>query len=385
MKTIIKEKTLQVLHIGFFIITISGVGLTSLFNKPFQTDAFSMATLMNGENARNLENSYDDNMFIKELSVNLWAAIEYKLFDEGKQGLVVGKEGWLFTGEEFNTRPNSEYAYKTNVDFIKWVNDELVKDGVTLVVVPVPAKARLYKEKLKAIKPELLHQEIYNDLISELKQHSVHVTDSLSALIEKKTKEQLFLRTDTHWTPAGAATVATTSAQYIKSNITIALNTKSYITEHVSNKKHKGDLLNYLPLSPWFDALLPELDELGRYETHEESEEALDDLFGDTNEAVALVGTSYSANQDWNFIGALKQALATDIINYAETGQGPIQPMMRFLKRYKNEMPDLELLIWEIPERYLSVTYDEVYAERESLDMQTTLIAQESKLNPRSL
>jgi len=385
MKTIMKEKILQALHIGFFIITISGVGLTSLFNKPFQIDAFSMTTIMNGENARTMENNYDDNIFIKELSVNLWAAIEYKLFNEGKQGLVVGKEGWLFTGEEFNTSPESEYAYKTNIDFIKWVNDELVKDGVTLVVVPVPAKARLYKEKLEAIKPEPFHQEIYNDLISELKQHSIHVTDSLSALQENKTKGQLFLRTDTHWTPAGAATVATASAQYIKAHTKISLNTKAYVTEHVSNKKHKGDLLNYLPLSPWLDALLPELDELGRYETYEDSEEALDDLFGESSETVALVGTSYSANQDWNFIGALKQALTTDIINYAETGKGPLQPMMRFLKRYKNEIPDLELLIWEIPERYLSVTYAEVYTERESLDMQSTLIAQESKLNPRSL
>ena len=380
-----KDKIFQALHIGLFILMIGGVGLMSVFNKPFQIDAFSMTAVINGENARDLENSYDDNLFIKELAINLWAAIEYKLFNEGKQGLVVGKEGWLFTREEFNTSPNSEYAYKANIGFIKWVNDELVKDGITLVVVPVPAKARLYKEKLKTVKPEPLHQEIYNDLISKLKQNSVHVADSLTALKENKTKDKLFLRTDTHWSPAGAATVAIASAQYIKAHTKISLNTTSYITEHVSNKKYKGDLLSYLPLSPWFDSLLPELDELDHYETYEQSEDGLDDLFRETNEAVALVGTSYSANQDWNFIGALKQALATDIINYAETGQGPIQPMMRFLKRYKNEMPDLELLIWEIPERYLSVTYNEVYAERESLDIQSTLVAQEFNLNQRRL
>ena len=38
--------------------------------------------------------------------------------------------------------------------------------------------------------------------------------------------------------------------------------------------------------------------------------------------AVGLVGTSYSANPNWNFVGALKEALHSDVVNYAEDGHG---------------------------------------------------------------
>ena len=82
---------------------------------------------------------------------------------------------------------------------------------------------------------------------------------------------------------------------------------------------------------------------------------------------VVLLGTSFSADRRWNFDGALKQAFAVDIQNLAEQGQGPIAPMARFLSDYLpdhlpnqlQESDNLKLVIWEIPERYLSVAYSQ--------------------------
>jgi alginate O-acetyltransferase complex protein AlgJ len=64
---------------------------------------------------------------------------------------------------------------------------------------------------------------------------------------------------------------------------------------------------------------------------------------------VALIGTSYSANPNWNFVGALQQALRSDVVNYAEDGHGPILPMLSYLQSdaFKNSPP--QVLIWEFP------------------------------------
>jgi alginate O-acetyltransferase complex protein AlgJ len=78
-------------------------------------------------------------------------------------------------------------------------------------------------------------------------------------------------------------------------------------------------------------------------------------LFGDEKIPVALVGTSYSANPLWNFAGFLEEALQTDVINAAEEGQGPFETMKTYLASaaFRDNPP--ELVVWEIPERYLVV------------------------------
>jgi alginate O-acetyltransferase complex protein AlgJ len=70
------------------------------------------------------------------------------------------------------------------------------------------------------------------------------------------------------------------------------------------------------------------------------------------------VGTSYSANPHWNFLGALQQSLHSDVVNYAEDGHGPILPMLKYLQTdaFKNSAP--QVVIWEFPERYLPMKND---------------------------
>ncbi|MCY1242397.1 putative alginate O-acetylase AlgJ [compost metagenome] len=113
----------------------------------------------------------------------------------------------------------------------------------------------------------------------------------------------------------------------------------------------------FLPLDPLFENLMPKQEQLQKRNTvAAEDQPAGDDaLFANTEVPVALIGTSYSANPNWNFVGALKQALNSDVVNYAEDGHGPILPMLSYLKSdaFKNSPP--QVLIWEFPERYLPV------------------------------
>jgi alginate O-acetyltransferase complex protein AlgJ len=69
------------------------------------------------------------------------------------------------------------------------------------------------------------------------------------------------------------------------------------------------------------------------------------------------VGTSYSANEKWNFLGALQQAFAQDFINVAADGKGPMTPMQDYLQsaNFKSNPP--QFIVWDIPERFLGVSY----------------------------
>jgi alginate O-acetyltransferase complex protein AlgJ len=78
-------------------------------------------------------------------------------------------------------------------------------------------------------------------------------------------------------------------------------------------------------------------------------------LFDTLEIPVALVGTSYSATGVWNFDGALRDALEGDVLKVAEQGHGPFVPMEKYLSSPSIDDPRPQVVIWEIPERYLGV------------------------------
>jgi alginate O-acetyltransferase complex protein AlgJ len=169
--------------------------------------------------------------------------------------------------------------------------------------------------------------------------------------------EQVFLRTDTHWTPEGAQIAAETLAKTIAEKTPLSGEPQRFVTEPAEKVTHKGDLRLFLPLDPLFENLMPKTEPLQKRNTVVAQDQPAGDdaLFANTEVPVALIGTSYSANPNWNFVGALKQALNSDVVNYAEDGHGPILPMLSYLKSdaFKNSPP--QVLIWEFPERYLPV------------------------------
>jgi alginate O-acetyltransferase complex protein AlgJ len=132
---------------------------------------------------------------------------------------------------------------------------------------------------------------------------------------------------------------------------------QQFVTETVETRAHEGDLTRFLPLAPLFASLMPQADRLQQRETRAADADS-DDLFGDRDLPVTLVGTSYSANPAWNFAGALREHLQRDLANHAEEGGGPLVPMLKYLQSEDFENNPPQLVIWEFPERYLPMTSD---------------------------
>lgn len=352
-------KPLQYAYIAAFGGLLLGLSGWSLKSFP----SFSAAegtTVLNGKLAHAFEGHYDDQFPIKRLGTNLWAALDYTVFDEGRPGVVIGKDGWLFTDEEFKPEPSASQL-EDNWALVRGVQQELERRGVKLVLAIIPAKTRLYPEYLGKEQPATLHATLYADFLQRARQAGMAAPELLETLERAKDNGQVFLRTDTHWTPLGAEAVAQRLGESIRNGQGADLPVQAFVTEAGKTGQHKGDLLTFLPLDPLFTSLLPPQDQLQQRQTHpaEEAADAGGDLFGDSAQPqVALVGTSYSANPNWNFAGALKQALSADVINYAKEGKGPLEPMLELLQDEGFKRKPARLLVWEFPERYLPMHSD---------------------------
>ncbi|MDE1164963.1 MAG: alginate O-acetyltransferase [Pseudomonas sp.] len=352
-------RSLRVLYILLFLAVLLGMGIWSLWSFASFNRTEQM-TVLNGKFTKAVETHYDDQFPIKRLGTNLWAALDYKVFKEGRPGVVLGRDQWLYSDEEFNPVANSQQIEADNFALIKGVQNTLKQHGVQLVLAIVPAKARLYPEHIGDVAPAELHEDLYQQFHAQAQQAGIFAPDLLGPLQQAKPNGQVFLRTDTHWTPMGAEIVAQNLGQAIASKTPLSGEPQSFVTESDASKPYKGDLTNFLPLDPLFSNLLPKPDELAQRTTKAAQDKAAggDSLFGDSEIPVALVGTSYSANPHWNFLGALQQALHSDVVNYAEDGHGPILPMLKYLQTdaFKNSAP--QVLVWEFPERYLPMKND---------------------------
>lgn len=353
-------RQLRTLYIALFLGLLLGLGAWS--SRAFL--GFSAppdSSLLDGKWAKALETQYDKEFPIKRLGTNLWALLDYRLFGEGRPGVVLGREQWLYSAEEFKPVADGQQNIQDNWALVRGVHDSLARQKVRLVLAIIPAKTRLYPEFIGATQPVAMHQGLYREFQTRARLAGILAPDLLSPLEQAKRGGAVFLRTDTHWTPLGAEVAAQQLSLAIHRTAPLAAEPQAYITEAAKSEEHKGDLLSFLPLDPLFAELLPEPDRIQPRTTRAAAEgdaNSDDALFADTRVPVALVGTSYSANPRWNFAGALRQALGSDLLNYAEDGRGPLLPMLKYLQTDEFKTAPPQVVIWEFPERYLPMPND---------------------------
>lgn len=338
---------LMVFFLAF--ITICGVATLAQLRPVLPAQS---RELLAGTWTFELGKQVDESLAMRDFAVSFWAAVEYLIFTEGKPGVVVGRDDWLYSSEELVAPQHAEKSALENGDFILAVERYLSLRHVELLVVLVPAKADVYTEFLTERPSALLSSSVQK--LEAYLAPSVDLLSLRGPFDAQKNVQPLFLKTDTHWTPQGAALAARTIAERVQQE-GLVFDKQVFRTYAVNSEVLEGDLMNFLPLKPYFSGLAPDADQITVYQTDSESS---GDLFAETTADIVLVGTSYSANPLWNFEGALKEALAADLINHAREGQGPFLPMLEYLKSddFKNHPP--KLVIWEMPVRYIPVAYE---------------------------
>lgn len=330
-----------VLLLGMFVYSLPVV---FSFAKS-QTDAYSL--FMDGKLLRKFEQVYDKRFFLREPSVELWADAQYQLFHEGTSGVVLGRDGWLFTNQEYRVPNDLEHNLSLQLAQITAVQARLAAHKKRLIVLPLPMKLDIYAEHtLRAADPRVI--SLYDQFVERLQQQNVSVAPLRARFLAARNEVPLFLKSDTHWTPQGAREAARELARQHPELI----GSTPYASQALTQKTIKGDLMNYIQFQqrgepPAYSASTIEL-----FETLKAGQAVSDSsLFGDEPQHIALVGTSYTKIDDWNFSGFLKEALSNDLFSVAVEARGPFEAMNEFLKSDQLTNDNLDTVIWEFPLR----------------------------------
>lgn len=338
---------MMILLIIFFIIG----GYTIYKKHPEMT--LSNFSIYNGDLAYQFTHEFTDQLIIKKTAVALWRAITYGMFNTGDKKIIVGNDGWLFSEEEFieYQNPHNEINHKLNI--IMAVNEYFKSKDIQLIVTIIPSKARIYKDKLGRFQfpkhADFLYDMFHNALIK----NNIMTPNLVSLFNSEKNNTQLFLKQDTHWTPEGALLTAGMVASIAKHIDFPKIKFQTILKDKIP---YEPDLKKYVSTGFFEKLIEPEKDHYIPHIT--KSVENKTDLFGDEILPIVLIGTSYSAIQKWNFEGALKTELQADVLNAAMEGKGPMQPMANYLSN--NDFNNTKLVIWEIPERFITKPYDDV-------------------------
>ncbi|WP_425147584.1 alginate O-acetyltransferase AlgX-related protein [Deinococcus sp.] len=340
-----------------FLLGVVGIGavlaVTSKGARTFPADQ----NVITGKWMGAYEKTFDAGVPWLDPSVNLWGGANYRLFDEARDGAVVGTDGWLYTSEEFQTAASDAAEIQRKLAYITQVRNTLAKSGAKLVVALIPAKVRIYPDHLGALKVPTVNVGVYQSFRQQVVAAGIPAPDLEMPFRTAQTTIQVFQKTDTHWTPQGAEVAAQVIAHQVKA-LKLDLPVAQFRTSLSQSRVRKGDLLRYIPVP---DGIGPAPDQIAT-STTERTDAGGGGLLGADSIPVTLVGTSYSArtkNNVWNFDGQLEQALGSEVINASEEGSGPIIPMRKYLvgKNISDNPP--KVVIWEIPERYLRVKYPE--------------------------
>ena len=317
----------------------------------------SVLAAVDGSISERAESELESRMPFRTLAIRVTATIKYLLFRAGNDGVVVGRGGWLYTQEELEHHTTDDRVLEQRLEFIGAVSNRLAQANVRLMVALIPSKARIVTEPLPRRWADLGRHPRYDAALEYLGARDIPATDLRPAL---QAIPDPFLRTDTHWTPPGAREVAIALAETAMAlGLGAGGGQTVYETVRAETIDVTGDLMSFIPVGRMASLLGYPPETVNKTETVEVSASSLG-LFDTPQIPVTLVGTSYSADDRWNFIGELKQALGSDVLNISAEAVGPFVPMADYLTGSTLSEVQPEFVVWEIPERYLTLPDIEV-------------------------
>lgn len=335
---------MKLTHIDRLLVAVSMLVVGTLGVITIVTTPLASATknVANGSYQRAYETRFVDGLPSRQWATEVWNAARLAMLGEVNDGAVLGRDGWLFTAEEF-TEPADTRDLQTELDRARTM---LAVSGIQLLPVIIPDKARIMRGQLRRGR-SVRFATRYDRALEAVERAGLPVVDLRPALLAD---DASFMRTDTHWSPSGARAVAYVVAAALPDALPPRTD---FTTDLTGTKPFEGDLLAFINIGAWRAWVGPAPEAIATFATKAVNAVG-GDLFGDVTIPVVLIGTSYSARADFHFEGFLKHALGVDVLNLAEEGNGPFAPMESLLNSDTIESAAPQFVIWEIPERYLT-------------------------------
>ena len=299
------------------------------------------------------------------------------LMGTGNEKAIMGKEGWLFyrndvdylankgflQREILKLREQNEAVNSNPIDAIIDFRNQLAKMGIELIVLPTPNKAMVMPEKLSSSFDDntgILQNESYQAFINKLQQYHVNVFD-ISELIrvQKLAGRDVFLKTDTHWTPETMQKIAKTLADSIAALTDLENDTSIYMRKPV-NVKAQGDIALMLKLTNPAKYFEPQTVTIQQVWCKNKLWEA------DENAEVLLLGDSYAnifsvEDLGWGTSAGLSEQLSYELNKgldrICQNGGGAYttrEILATELKRGNNRLKNKKVVVWQFAIRELA-------------------------------
>lgn len=134
--------------------------------------------------------------------------------------VIRGNDGWLFPGWGSLTEVDSR-GIEASTQLIKDAQQALAARQVQLQVLVLPDKTLFYQDKLpagKSLSPQV--QQRYQSILGSLRKAGIPAFDDAAVLAQvKKAGQEVFYRTDQHWTQPAADATAVATAEQIKRDV----------------------------------------------------------------------------------------------------------------------------------------------------------------------
>ena len=218
------------------------------------------------------EKNLDDTTFLNDWPVPYIKLLLVGFLHAGTEDVYCGRDNWLFfrsdidylTGKGFldpkvlamRSRSGKQFEDPPQPDPIKAILEfrtQLAARGVELIVAPAPPKTVICPDKFSQRFPgpdAALQNPSFQEFKQRLQKEGVKVFDPAESLTQasRSAKAPFYLKTDTHWNPAGAELVAKSLAEYVQqSGVTLSEKTAVYKREK-KEVANTGDLAAMLRL-----------------------------------------------------------------------------------------------------------------------------------------
>lgn len=267
--------------------------------------------------------------------------------------MTQGQDGWFFRRVDF--QENYTLLPET-LTYFKRIDRAFEKLGTKLVVAAIPPRPFIGDHFYNRGDTQQKRYDLstakksYNEYLSQLRSTGITVVDGLDLVQEQDTANDLsfFFKRDHHWTPFGSKMMAQKIAREMNAEASAAntyqtkqlyiTNLRSYMSEEI-----KRLCLNQTPHESH-----------PVYRTERSSYNSEDLLFGDSSSdaTIALLGSSFSDMESFNFVGFLMEASGMDVANYSLSGGQLFNAIVSYTSLPLDRRPAPKFALWETLSHY---------------------------------
>ncbi|WP_075618733.1 DHHW family protein [Paenisporosarcina indica] len=191
---------------GIFLCFIFGIGVSNLVSKNMnfseienrvlsQMPQFTFDSFISGEFTDDFEVYLSDQFVWKKFWVGLNTDVERVTLKKENNGVFFGKEDYLLEGYD---KPGEQLQKNIN-NILYFLNKA---ENITSYLMVAPTSVGIYNENLPLYAPSFSQKETLTYLEDQFNESIIYL-DVYGVLLREK-EEQIYFRTDHHWTSIGA-------------------------------------------------------------------------------------------------------------------------------------------------------------------------------------